>query len=76
MEIQGRVVNGVVVLDSESPLPEGAIVTVVYPIVAAAVPIKSQSRISVPLVPSDRPGSVRLTGKRVAKLLDDDDVSA
>jgi hypothetical protein len=31
MEIRGRVHNGVVVLEGELPLPEGAAVTVTYP---------------------------------------------
>jgi hypothetical protein len=55
-------------------LPEGALVTVVYPVLPAAVPAKSQSRISVPLVSSVRIGSLRLTAERIAELLEDDDL--
>jgi hypothetical protein len=73
MEIRSVVHNGVIVLEKENSLPEGTIVTIVYPVVPSAGPKKSKRRISVPLVPSDRPGSVRLTGKRIAEILDDEE---
>jgi len=76
MEIRGRVHNGVVVLEGALPLPEGAMVTVSYPVSSPTEPLDSHRRVSLPLVPSDRPGSRRLTAERLAELLEDDDVSA
>ena len=76
MEIQGRVQNGVVVLEGEVPLPEGTVVTVSYP---GAPPTQSPDphrRVALPMVRSDRPGSRQLTAERIAELLEDDDVSA
>jgi hypothetical protein len=76
MEIRGRVHNGVVIPEGESPLPEGALVTVSYP---AASPVESaqpRRRVSLPLVRPNHPGTRRLTAERVAELLEDDDVSA
>ncbi len=76
MEIRGRVQNGVVVLDGEIPLPEGATVTVSYPVALPVGQPNSRRRVLLPLVRSDRPGSRRLTAERVAEILEDDDVSA
>ena len=76
MEVQGRVHNGVVVLEGESPLPEGAMVTVSYDGAPAAKTPESPRRVQLPLVPSDRPGSLNLTAERIADILDDEDVSA
>ncbi len=75
MEIPGRVHNGVVVLEGELPLPEGAAVTVSYSAPSSVDPPKVQRRVRLPLVPSDRPGSRPLTAVRVAELLEDQDVS-
>ena len=87
MVIRGRVQNGVVVLDDPgaSGLPEGAVVSVCYP----AAPQterepegnrnkakEGRRRVQLPLVPSKRPGTRRLTAERVAELLDEDDLSA
>ena len=75
MEIRGRVHNGVVVLDGELVLPEGAVVTVWFPpIPGPPVPGGSEARVRLPLVPSAHPGSLRLTAEHVAELLEDDDV--
>jgi hypothetical protein len=76
MEIRGRVHNGVVVLEGDLTLPEGTIVTVSYTEPRPTVPPKSGHRVQFPLVKSDRPGSVDLTAKRIAEILNDDDVSA
>jgi hypothetical protein len=76
MEIRGRVHNGVVVLDGETQLPEGAVVSVSYPVPSSVVPADSRRRVQLPLVPSDKPGSLKLTNERIAELLDDDDVPA
>jgi len=75
-EIRGRVRNGVVVLEGQLPLPEGAVVTVLYPVSPPAEPPDSGRRVQLPLVRSDHPGSRRLTAEHLAELLEDDDVSA
>jgi hypothetical protein len=78
MEIRGRVHNGVVVLEGELPLPEGAAVTVSFPPVPAREipPRNPDARVRLPLVRSAHPGSRRLTAERVAELPEDDDVPA
>lgn len=76
MELLGRVQNGVIVLEGEPSLPEGALVTVFYPGVAAPGTPGIHRPIQLPLVRSDKPGSCQLTADRVAEILDDDDVSA
>jgi hypothetical protein len=75
MEIQGRVHNGVVVLEGEPQLPEGAAVTVTWPAPAESTPREPRTRIQVPLVRTGRPGSVDLTGERIAEILDEEDAS-
>lgn len=75
MEILGRVHNGVVVPEGELALPEGTLVSVVHPVLPIPESYGSQQRVKLPLVPSDHPGSARLTAERVAELLDDEDVS-
>lgn len=74
MVVAGRVQNGVVVLDGDVALPEGARVTVS----CADLPgrTSAESFVRFPLVPSERPGSLPLTSDRIAELLDDEDVSA
>jgi len=74
VEIQGRVHNGVVVPERELSLPEGTLVTVVYPASPGIKPPDSGRRVRLPLVQSDRPGSRELDEDRVAEILDDDDV--
>ncbi len=71
MIIPGRVHNGVVVLEGESALPEGAVVTITYPVLPHAKPAVEKRRIQVPLVRTNQPGSVRLTGARITEILDD-----
>jgi hypothetical protein len=68
MEFLGHVRNGVVVLDGNPSLPEGAAVTVHYPGPAAGHPA-GKARIQVPLVRTGQPGSVHLTGERIAEIL-------
>jgi len=75
MEIRGRVHNGVVVIEGEVPLPEGAAVTVTYPAPAGITPSVPKKRIQVPLVRTGQPGSVNLTGERIAEILDEEDAS-
>jgi hypothetical protein len=73
MIIPGRIHNGVVVLQGGPALPEGAAVTVSYPASGGLTPDREKRRIQVPLVRSDRPGSVQLTGARIAEILDEED---
>jgi hypothetical protein len=76
MNISGRVHNGVVVLEGELALPEGAPVTVTYPALPETKPAKAKRRIQFPLVPSDEPGTVHLTNARIAEILDEEDASS
>ena len=76
MEIRGIVHNGVVVLDGELRLPEGAVVSVSYPVVTATVPPEASERVQFPLVRSNQPGTLHLTAERIAELWEDDDVSS
>jgi hypothetical protein len=75
MDIPGRVKNGVVILQGGPILPEGAAVTVRYPTPTDSKPAEKR-RIQVPLVRTGRPGSVHLTGARIAEILEQEDVSA
>ena len=74
MGIHGHVAGGVVVLEGESTLPDGTAVIVVprtSPVIRVA---KRQRRVVLPLVPSEKPGSVNLTGDRIAEILLQQDV--
>ena len=75
MVIRGRVRNGVVVLDNPSALPEGAEVTVSYPVAEGPPSGTESKRVKFPLVHCKNPGTVALTGERVAEILDEEDVS-
>lgn len=74
MEIHGHVEGGVVVLDGESTLPDGTAVIVVPRGSPAIRVARRQRRVVLPLVPSDKPGSVDLTGDRIAAILLEQDV--
>jgi hypothetical protein len=75
MTVSGRVQNGVVILEGAVALPEGALVSVTYSGAngAAAAPMKQ--RIEVPLVRTGEPGTLMLTGERIAQILDEEDAS-
>ena len=75
MIIPGRVQNGVVIPQGGPALPEGAAVGIQYPAPPAAGPAPEKRRIQVPLVRTGRPGSVRLTGGRIAEILDAEDAA-
>lgn len=64
------------ILEGGPALPEGAAVTVVYPAPASRTPDRDKRRIQVPLVRSERPGTVQLTGERISQILDEEDASA
>ncbi len=76
MELHGHVENGVVVLDGNVALPEGAAVTVTPhsgPVIRVS---KNEKRVEFPLVRSTAPGSLQLTNQRIAEILDEEDVEA
>jgi hypothetical protein len=73
MELQGRVCDGVVVLEGQAELPEGATVTVTYPAVARDT--ASKKRIQVPLVRCKYPFPAPLTNERIAEILDEEDAA-
>lgn len=75
MVVPGRVHNGVVVLDGDSALPEGAVVAVSYAEPPATSPSSETHRIEVPLVCTGEPGSVHLTGQRIAEVLNEEDAA-
>jgi hypothetical protein len=76
MEILGRIHNGVVVLEGNSALPEGASVVVTYPAPVASATTTETRRAPFPLVRSANPGSVHLTNERIAEILSEEDVSS
>jgi hypothetical protein len=75
MNIKGRVRNGVVVLEEGSVLPEGMEVIISYT-GPGTTPPAAKRRIQVPLVRTGEPGSVHLTGERIAEILDQEVVSS
>jgi hypothetical protein len=75
MKIHGRVQNGVVVLENGIALPEGASVIVSFDGPPGKSPEK-KDRIQVPLVRTGQPGSVTLTGKAIAEILNEEDASS
>jgi hypothetical protein len=75
MEILGHVCNGVVVLDGGIALPEGTAVTVSCNLEPASPPALDKKRVQLPLVRTGEPGSLRLTSKRVAEILDEEDLT-
>ena len=73
MEIHGRVAGGVVVLEGET-VPDGTAVMVVPRTAPVILVAKRQRRVVLTLVPSRTPGSVDLTGDRIAEILLEQDV--
>lgn len=76
MVIHGRVQNGTIVLDGGFILPEGAEVIVSCGAALSGTAEQQKRRVTLPLVDSDRPGTLDLTAERIAELLDQDDVPA
>lgn len=64
-----------VVLEGGSALPEGAAVSISYSGSEGPKPVLEKRRIQVPLIRTGRPGSVQLTGERIAEILDEEDAS-
>ena len=83
MEISGTVRDGVVILEEGVSLPEGALVRIVVADTQAEetgarvkVTFRScRKRVKFPLVESKNPGSVHLTNKRIAEILDEEDIA-
>jgi hypothetical protein len=76
VEIRGVVHNGVVVLDGDLQLPEGAVVSILYTIAPPTAPPETREQVQFPLVRSNHPGTLDLTAERIAELWEDDDVSS
>ena len=76
MRIPGRVQNGVVVLEGNATLPEGLAVSVIDRAAPLVAPVEPKKRVEFPLVRSAKPGSLNLTGDRIAEILEEDDVSS
>ena len=75
MTIKGHVRRGVVVLEGGVTLPEGTPVTVSCDVTAEAKR-PAGTPVQFPLVHSKQPGTLRLTGQKVAELLEEEDVSS
>ena len=75
MKIHGRVHNGVVVLEGGPALPEGTKVTVSCNIVPVSQESPKKKRVQFPLVHSKHPGTLHLTGQRIAEILNEEDAS-
>ena len=73
MEISGRVQNGVVVLDGNALLPEGAAVTVRVQTRLIMRVAENQLEVEFPLIRSSAPGSVHLTNEMIGQILDEED---
>ena len=76
MEIPGRVQKGVVVLVGGPALPEGMEVTVSCDMARVRQKPGKKKRVEFPLVHSKQPGTLHLTGQRVAEILDEEDASS
>jgi predicted phosphodiesterase len=75
MEMLGRVDRGVIVLQGGTHLPEGAMVRIVFEPGEASGSARPRRRVAFPLVESDQPGSMKLSGDRIAEILDEDDLA-
>ncbi len=74
MNIRGKVQNGVIVLAEGFLLPEGTVVSISC---ESPVPVVTEDRrVTFPLVRSSHPGSLQLTGEKIAEVLDAEDASS
>ena len=73
--VQGRVHNGVVVLEDGPVLPDGIAVTVSFDMAAILTPPNERKRVEFPLVRSTHPGSLHLTAERIGEIMEEEDVS-
>ncbi len=75
MVIPARVHNGVVVLEGDSALPEGAAVNVVFLAAANGKTPRERRPVQLRLIPSSRAGNVQLTNEQISEIMDEEDVS-
>lgn len=71
MQIPGRIANGVVVLEGDYSLPEGA-----HVVVSLRNADAEDTPLPFPIVRSEQPGSLDLTYEKIAELLEDGDLSS
>ncbi len=64
-----------VVLEGETRLPEGTAVIVLGDVFPVAPKAGEKKRVEFPLVHSQHPGTLHLTGQRSAEILDEEDAS-
>jgi len=76
MEIKGRVHQGMVLPEEGQVLPEGAVVSIIFEVEHQSGDAQGVQRVTLPLVKSSRPGSLRLTGDDVAAALDEEDLAS
>jgi len=69
MTIKGHVRKGVIVLEGGVTIPEGTPVTVSCDVTPEAKRLAGKPGHQFPLVHSKQPGTLRLTGQKVAELL-------
>ena len=75
MDINGRIQNGVIVLDGGLTLPEGTPVVVSVPTLPTASS-RPRKRLEFPVIPSANPGWMDLTAEQIARIMDEEDASS
>ena len=75
MEILGRVDHGVIVPQSDTALPEGALVRIVYEPQPVESAKKAGHRVEFPLIRTGKPGTLHLTNEMIADIFDEEDFS-
>jgi len=75
MHYPGRVEKGVVVLEGEAKLPEGARVAVSYPVAPRIHTSLVQRPVTLPIFDYEGPPDIDVTNDRIAEILDRDDAS-
>ena len=76
MDIRGHFHHGIVVLERDPGLPEGAEVLVSYSVPKADSSPRKKQSVVFPLVRSTSPGTVDLTNDRIAEILDEENAPA
>ena len=78
MELLGQVNRGVIVPRGGPPLPEGAMVRIVYeppPAEEAGASADKKYHVQFPLVRTGRPNTLHLTNQAIAEIFDEEDFS-
>jgi hypothetical protein len=73
MQTQGIVHNGAIIVEGGIPFPEGT--RVLVSAISPAQPASRKTRIKLPLVHGDQPGSIVLTNERIGELFDEEDAA-